>query len=135
MTQLALVYRIVLENFIFHKDQVALCGPGSVATGWTVRVSNLVGGGIFRFRPDRPWGLPGLLYNRYRVFFRGVKWPRRALDHAPPRLAPSLKKEYNYTSTPPLEFHGLLKGELYLQGYSLSKCDTYLVVKHINCIL
>jgi hypothetical protein len=26
------------------------------------------GGEIFRIRPDRPWGLPSLLYNGYRVF-------------------------------------------------------------------
>ena len=28
----------------------------------------LVGGDIFRIRPDRPWGPPSLLYNGYRVF-------------------------------------------------------------------
>ena len=33
--------------------------------------------------------------------FQGVKWPGRGVDH-PPRLAPKLKKEYSYTSTPPL---------------------------------
>ena len=27
-----------------------------------------VGREIFRTRPDRPWGLPSLLYNGYRVF-------------------------------------------------------------------
>ena len=26
------------------------------------------GGEIFHTRPDRPWGLPSLLYNGYRVF-------------------------------------------------------------------
>jgi hypothetical protein len=26
---------------------------------------------IFRNRPDRPWGLPSLLHNGYRVFPRG----------------------------------------------------------------
>ena len=26
------------------------------------------GGEIFRTRPDRPWGLPSLLYNGHRVF-------------------------------------------------------------------
>ena len=39
-----------------------------LATGWTVRGSNPGAGDIFRTRPDRPWGLPGLLYNGYRVF-------------------------------------------------------------------
>jgi len=28
----------------------------------------LVGGEIFRTRPDRPWGQPSLLYNGYRVY-------------------------------------------------------------------
>ena len=35
-----------------------LDGPGS----------NPGGGEIFRTRPDRPWDLPSLLYNGYRVF-------------------------------------------------------------------
>jgi hypothetical protein len=34
-----------------------------LATGWTVRGSNPGGGEIFRTCPDRPWGLPSLLYN------------------------------------------------------------------------
>jgi hypothetical protein len=29
------------------------------------------GDDIFRTRPDRPWGLPSLLYNGYRVSFGG----------------------------------------------------------------
>ena len=53
--------------------------------------SNPGRGEIFRTRPDRPWGLPSLLYNGYRVF-TGVKWPGRGIDH-PPHLAPRLKKE------------------------------------------
>jgi hypothetical protein len=32
-----------------------------------VRGSNPGGGEIFITRPDRPWGLPSLLYNGYRV--------------------------------------------------------------------
>jgi len=40
----------------------------SVAAGWTVRGSDPGGGEIFRSRPDRLWGPPSLLYNRYRVF-------------------------------------------------------------------
>jgi hypothetical protein len=39
----------------------------ALATGWTVRGSNPGGGEILRTRPDRPWGPPSLLYNRYRV--------------------------------------------------------------------
>ena len=38
------------------------------------------GGEIFRTRPDRPWGLPNLLYNGYRLFPVGKavgawRWP------------------------------------------------------------
>jgi hypothetical protein len=37
----------------------------------------------------------------------GVKWPERGVDY-PSHLAPRLKKEYSYTSTPPLGLRGLL---------------------------
>jgi hypothetical protein len=37
--------------------------------------SNPDGGKIFCTCPDRPWGPPTLLYNGYRVFSRGRKWP------------------------------------------------------------
>ena len=39
-----------------------LDGPG---------IESRLGAEIFRTRPDRPWGLPKLLYNGYRVFPRG----------------------------------------------------------------
>ena len=51
---------------------------------WMVRGSNPVAGEIFRIRPDRPWGPPILLYNRYRISFPGVKRPGRGVDHPPP---------------------------------------------------
>jgi hypothetical protein len=38
--------------------------------------------------------------------FPGVKRPGRGVDYLP-HPAPSLKKEYSYTSTPPLGLHGL----------------------------
>ena len=44
--------------------------------------------------------------------FPGVKWLGRGVDH-PPHVAPRSKKEYNYTSTPPLGLHGLLYSELF----------------------
>jgi hypothetical protein len=34
-----------------------------------------------------------------------------------PLLAPRLKKEYKYTSTPPLDFRGLVWCDLYLYRY------------------
>ena len=40
--------------------------------------------------------------------FPGVKWPGRGVnEHPPPDLAPRLKKEYSYISTPPMDLHGL----------------------------
>ena len=64
-------------------------------------------GEIFHNRPDRPWGPPTLLYNGYRVSLPGVKRPGRGVDHPPPHLAPRLKKEYRFTSTPPPGLRGL----------------------------
>ena len=46
--------------------------------------------------------------------FPVVKWPRRGVDHPPPHLAPRLKKEQNYTSTPSLGLRGFFWGEIYL---------------------
>ena len=44
-----------------------LDGPG-IESRWR--------GEIFRTRPDaRPWEPPSPLYNTYRVFYPGVKWP------------------------------------------------------------
>ena len=39
--------------------------------------------------------------------FPGVNWPKRGVDHRP-YLAPRLKKEFCYTSNPPLGLRGLL---------------------------
>jgi len=57
----------VLNSLISGRDssvgiatRYGLDGPGS----------NPGGGEIFRTRPDRPWGPPGLLYNGYQVFSR-----------------------------------------------------------------
>jgi hypothetical protein len=50
--------------------------------------------------------------------FPGAKRPGRGVDH-PPHLAPRLKKEQSYTSTPPLGLRGVLYGELYLYLYLL----------------
>ena len=74
-------------------------------------------GEFFRTCPDRPWGPPSLLLNGYWVF-PGVMRPGRGVGH-PLRLAPRLKKEYSYTSTPPLGFRGLFNGDLYLYANKL----------------
>ena len=44
--------------------------------------------------------------------FPGVNRPGRGFVH-PPHLAPKLKKEHSYTSTPPLGLRGLLYLYLY----------------------
>jgi len=51
-----------------------------LATGWTVRGSNLHGGEIFSISPDRPWGPPSRLHIGYWVFSGGKmaggwRWP------------------------------------------------------------
>jgi len=42
--------------------------------------------------------------------FSGVNQPGSVVDKQP-HLAPRLKKEYSYKSTPPVGFRGLLQGE------------------------
>ena len=58
-----------------------------LATGWTIRGSNPGVGKVFRNRPDRPWGLPSLLYNGYRVSFPELKRPGRGTNHPHPSSA------------------------------------------------
>jgi hypothetical protein len=99
-------------------------GPGSVVGVATRYGLDGLGiesrwGEIFRTCPERPWGPPSLLYNGYRVFPRGKEWLGRDADPSPPSGA-MVKKEYSYTSTPPMgltactEPQCLYKGALYL---------------------
>jgi len=59
---------------MFLATDYGLDGPGS----------NPGGGEIFRTCPDRPWGPPSLLCNRYRVLPRGKERPGRDADPSPP---------------------------------------------------
>jgi hypothetical protein len=59
----------------------------ATAYGWTVRGPNPGAGEIFRTCPDRPWGPPSLLYNRYRAFSGGKVRPGRDADPSPPPSA------------------------------------------------
>jgi hypothetical protein len=52
--------------------------------GWTVRGSNPGEGVIFLTRPDRPWGPPSFLYNRYWIFPRGKVAGDVVFDHTHP---------------------------------------------------
>ena len=89
-----------------------------------VRRSNPAGGEVFHTGPDRPWGPPSLLYNEYLVIRGGKERPRRDADPSPPSSA-VVKKEYSYTSTPPMgrtvctEPQCLYKGALYHFIYTL----------------
>ena len=101
------------------------CGPGSVvgiATGYGVDgagIESRWGGEIFHTCSDRPWGPPSLLYNGYRVFPGGKERSERDADPSPP-FSSVFKKEYSYSSTPPMgrtactESQCLYKGALYL---------------------
>jgi hypothetical protein len=61
------------------------------------------GGGKFSVSVQNgAWAHPGS-YTMGDESFPGVKRPERGFDH-PPHLAPTLKKEYSYTSTSPLDF-------------------------------
>jgi hypothetical protein len=79
--------------------------------------------------------------------FPGVKRPGCGVDH-PPHLAPRLKKEYGYTSTPPLGLRGLFWGELYLYftfilkrqveligGPNWLRIDSVLAVSNVKFVL
>ena len=64
-----------------------------LATGWTVRGSNPCVGEILCICPDRPWGLPSLLYNGYQVPFLGVKQPGRGQGWLTPTSSSAEVKE------------------------------------------
>ena len=56
-------------------EYIKICGPGSsvdIVTGYGLDVPGIESrrGRIFRACPDRSWGPPSLLYNRYRVCCR-----------------------------------------------------------------
>jgi len=70
--------------------------------GWTIQGLNPGGGKIV----NRYWGPHSLLCSWYWVFFPGSKDARAWVDHQTYPVL-SLKKEYSYTSTPPLGIHGL----------------------------
>ena len=78
-----------------------------LATGCTVRGSNPGGGRDFP-HPSRPALGPN---QPPYTMDTGVNLPGRGVDHLP-HLAPKLKKEQSYTSTPPLDVRGLFQCEL-----------------------
>jgi hypothetical protein len=70
-----------------------------------VQGSNLGRGDIFLTHPDRPWGLPSLLYNGYRVHFLGVKWLGHGIGHPTPSSSEAKEriKLYIYSPSGPSE--------------------------------
>jgi hypothetical protein len=53
--------------------------------------------------------------------FSGVNRSGLVVDH-PPHLARKLKKEYSYTSTPPMGLRGLFYGEIYIYRTLFLSC-------------
>jgi hypothetical protein len=44
-------------------------------------IGRTVCGSASENRPDDIWGLPSLLFDGYRGYYTGVKWPGRDADH------------------------------------------------------
>jgi hypothetical protein len=75
--------------------------------------SNPSEGEIFRTRP----GTHPAPYTRVTRSSPWAKRSRRGIDNTPHQVS-RFDKEYSYTSTSPLGFHGLFQGELYFTFYS-----------------
>jgi len=74
----------------------ALAGPG-IESRWGARFFAPVQTGSGAYPASYAMGTGS---------FPGVKRPGRGVDH-PPHLAPRLKKQYSYNSTPPMGLRGL----------------------------
>jgi hypothetical protein len=59
--------------------------------------------------PYRFWGSNSLLFNICRGCFPGVKRPVHEFDQSIPSSVKKVKKEWNYSSTPPTCLHGLIR--------------------------
>ena len=68
---------------------------------------------LFCIRPDRPCAHIQSPEQWVLGLHPDGKAAGRGVDN-PPRLTPRLKKDYSYTSTPPVGIHGLLLGQRYL---------------------
>jgi len=76
------------------------CHENCTSGSYTSRGSNRDRGDTFGPFPEWQWGPPSL-------YIQGVKRQRGGVNN-PPHLPPKLKKEYSYTYTRSLSFHGLL---------------------------
>ena len=91
---------------------------------------NPLGGEIFHTLPYRPCGSPSLLYNRYRFFSPGVKWPVRGTDHPPSCSAEVKERVELYLYSPsghkwPFRGCPLSLPIALLQNYTVIEVDMY----------
>ena len=89
-----------------------------MATDWMVRESNPDWGEIFGTCPDRPWGPPSPLYNRYRVFPGGKERPGRDADPSPPSSAVGHERVELYLYSP-YGPYGMYRASVPVQGCTL----------------
>ena len=132
-----------------------------LATGWTVRGSNIGRGEIFRTRLDRPWGPHSFLYNGYRVFSggkvvgawlwppppsnaevneraelnrcspSGLSWPVLGWNVPLPLLFHGLITDFDCTYTPPFL---TLKDTAFRQRIVLHFCVSMtLIIRQFSC--
>jgi len=76
------------------------------------------GGEIFRICPDRSWGPPSLLYNRYQVFPGGKERPGRDADPLPTSSAVVHERVELYLYSPYVPY-GLYRASVPVQGCTL----------------
>jgi hypothetical protein len=69
-----------------------------LAIGWPVGGSNPGGAQVSRIRPEGPWVLHSLLYNKYRVY--EVKRPGRGVNHLPESSAEVKERTELYKYSP-----------------------------------
>ena len=102
---------------LFYIDTIAYRGSGIAPSvrdwQWAGRSCDRIPVGA-RFSAPVQTG-PGA-HPASHMSFPRVKRPGCGVDH-PPHLAPTLKKEYICTSTPPLGLHGVLQGDIYVLSF------------------
>jgi hypothetical protein len=95
---------LIFAMFFHDLIKVACITQGCRGYKQTLPLRKLFHKQIFRTRSDRPWGPPSLLYNGYRVAFRGVKRPSHGVN-LPPLSSAEVKERvelYLYSPSGPL---------------------------------
>ena len=65
---------------------------------------------------DRLLGRTALIFNKYRVYFQGIKRVGYDVDHSPPPSV-KVKNEWSYNSTPPVCIHAVDRDRLTLLSF------------------